>query len=203
MRHACLSPVSPCCSSSSAPAPARRQSSLGPQRLSGTSPSINQYLWSPRNHPNRGIGVFFPIGASDGNPNPVKPGLKKTLSSSGQLVDVNTAVVSSSPPLVKEGQGGFAAVCSKRDVHKSPSIPLFQRGRPVHRRKPTGSDGASCRGLLYFVLALALRAGLRGPRKAWVRGPPRGFLAPRCTVSKVDEQDLLEVPDLAGAGGKI
>ncbi len=55
-------------------------------------------------------------------------------------------------------------MCSKRDVHKSPSLPLFQRGRPVHRRKPTGSEGASCRGLLYFVLALALRAGLRGPR---------------------------------------
>jgi hypothetical protein len=27
-------------------------------------------------------------------------------------------------------------------------------------------------------------------------------MAPRCTVSKVDERDLFEVPDLAGAGGK-
>ena len=93
-------------------------------------------------------------------------------------------------------------MCSKRDVYQSPSIPLFQRGRPVHQRNLTGSEGASCRSLLYFVLALALRAGFRGPRTAWVRGPPRGSLAPRCTVSKVDERNLFEVLDPAGAGGK-
>jgi hypothetical protein len=52
------------------------------------------------------------------------------------------------------------------------------------------------------IVTVTLALAFRGPRTAWVRGPPRGFMAPRCTVSKVDERDLFEVPDLAGAGGK-
>ena len=34
--------------------------------------NFDQYLWSPEGDPNRGVGVFFRFGASDGNPNPVK-----------------------------------------------------------------------------------------------------------------------------------
>ncbi len=34
--------------------------------------NFDQYLWSPEGHPDRGIGVFFRFGASDGVANPVK-----------------------------------------------------------------------------------------------------------------------------------
>jgi porin len=34
--------------------------------------NFDQYLWSPEGDPNRGVGVFFRFGASDGNPNPIK-----------------------------------------------------------------------------------------------------------------------------------
>ena len=67
------------------------------------------------------------------------------------------ALVSGFPPLEKEGQGGFADVCSKQGVDKSSSIPLFQCGRSVHRKNSTLLE-VSYRGLLYFVLPLALPA---------------------------------------------
>jgi len=75
---------------------------------------------------------------------------KKSVQVDRRHETVQTALASGSPPLAKEGQGGFAAVCSTRDVPKSPSIPLFQRGRPVHRRKPTGSEGGELSRLLVF-----------------------------------------------------
>lgn len=34
--------------------------------------NFDQYLWSPEGHPDRGIGLFFRFGASDGTANPVK-----------------------------------------------------------------------------------------------------------------------------------
>lgn len=34
--------------------------------------AFDQYLWQPAGDPKRGIGVFFSLGASDGNPNPIK-----------------------------------------------------------------------------------------------------------------------------------
>jgi len=34
--------------------------------------NFDQYLWSPEGHPDRGIGMFFRFGASDGVANPVK-----------------------------------------------------------------------------------------------------------------------------------
>jgi porin len=34
--------------------------------------NFDQYLWSPEGHPDRGIGVFFRFGASDGVANPIK-----------------------------------------------------------------------------------------------------------------------------------
>ncbi len=34
--------------------------------------NFDQYLWSPEGDPDRGVGVFFRFGVSDGNPNPVK-----------------------------------------------------------------------------------------------------------------------------------
>lgn len=34
--------------------------------------NADQYLWQPEGHPDRGIGLFFGAGTSDGNPNPVK-----------------------------------------------------------------------------------------------------------------------------------
>ncbi|HSF46829.1 MAG TPA: HupE/UreJ family protein [Burkholderiales bacterium] len=82
--------------------------------------------------------------------------VEKSPDTAGQVVrQVCTALVSWSPPLEKEGQGGFADVCSKQGVYKSLSTPLFQSGRPVHRRKSTVSEGAICLGLFCFVLALA------------------------------------------------
>jgi porin len=34
--------------------------------------NFDQYLWSPEGAPDRGIGVFFRFGASDGVANPIK-----------------------------------------------------------------------------------------------------------------------------------
>jgi porin len=34
--------------------------------------NFDQYLWSPANDPNRGVGVFFRFGVADGHTNPVK-----------------------------------------------------------------------------------------------------------------------------------
>ena len=34
--------------------------------------NFDQYLWSPEGHPDRGVGMFFRFGMSDGNPNPVR-----------------------------------------------------------------------------------------------------------------------------------
>jgi porin len=34
--------------------------------------AVDQYLWQPASDPKHGIGVFFSVGASDGNPNPIK-----------------------------------------------------------------------------------------------------------------------------------
>ena len=47
-----------------------------PARTEGTTWAVyynfDQYLWSPTGHPDRGVGMFFRFGISDGNPNPVK-----------------------------------------------------------------------------------------------------------------------------------
>ena len=34
--------------------------------------NFDQYLWSPEGHPDRGVGMFFRFGMSDGNPNPIR-----------------------------------------------------------------------------------------------------------------------------------
>jgi porin len=34
--------------------------------------AFDQYLWQPAGDPKHGIGVFATVGASDGNPNPIK-----------------------------------------------------------------------------------------------------------------------------------
>jgi porin len=34
--------------------------------------NLDQYLWSPEGHPDRGIGIFFRFGATDGVANPIK-----------------------------------------------------------------------------------------------------------------------------------
>jgi len=34
--------------------------------------SFEQFVWQPAGDPTRGVGVFFSVGVSDGNPNPVK-----------------------------------------------------------------------------------------------------------------------------------
>lgn len=34
--------------------------------------NADQYLWQPEGHPDRGIGLFFGAGTSDGNPNPIQ-----------------------------------------------------------------------------------------------------------------------------------
>ena len=34
--------------------------------------TMDQYFWQAANTPNKGLGVFFSFGASDGNPNPIK-----------------------------------------------------------------------------------------------------------------------------------
>lgn len=47
--------------------PANRTSSTW-----SVSYAFDQYLWQPANDPKHGVGVFASVGASDGNPNPIK-----------------------------------------------------------------------------------------------------------------------------------
>ncbi len=47
--------------------------------------NFDQYLWSPEGDPNRGVGVFFRFGASDGNPNPIKYAYNVGLSVNGMV----------------------------------------------------------------------------------------------------------------------
>jgi porin len=47
--------------------------------------NFDQYLWSPEGDPNRGVGVFFRFGVSDGNPNPVKYAYNVGLSVNGMV----------------------------------------------------------------------------------------------------------------------
>ena len=45
--------------------------------------NFDQYLWSPKGDPTRGVGVFFRFGVSDGNPNPIKYAYNVGLSAKG------------------------------------------------------------------------------------------------------------------------
>jgi len=45
--------------------------------------NFDQYLWSPKGSPDKGVGVFFRFGVSDGNPNPVKYAYNVGLSAKG------------------------------------------------------------------------------------------------------------------------
>src|SRR5262249_34258645 len=45
--------------------------------------NFDQYLWSPEGHPDRGIGLFFRFGASDGVANPVRWAYNVGLSGKG------------------------------------------------------------------------------------------------------------------------
>jgi porin len=47
--------------------------------------NFDQYLWSPMGDPDRGVGVFFRFGASDGNPNPVKYAYNVGVSANGMV----------------------------------------------------------------------------------------------------------------------
>jgi porin len=47
--------------------------------------NFDQYLWSPEGDPNRGVGVFFRFGVSDGNPNPIKYAYNVGVSVNGML----------------------------------------------------------------------------------------------------------------------
>ncbi|HYB44764.1 MAG TPA: carbohydrate porin, partial [Candidatus Methylomirabilis sp.] len=45
--------------------------------------NFDQYLWSPQGDPNRGIGIFFRFGVTDGNPNPFKYGYSAGIGGKG------------------------------------------------------------------------------------------------------------------------
>jgi porin len=45
--------------------------------------NFDQYLWSPKGSPDKGVGIFFRFGVSDGNPNPVKYAYNVGLSANG------------------------------------------------------------------------------------------------------------------------
>ena len=45
--------------------------------------NFDQYLWSPQGHPDRGIGLFFRFGASDGVVNPIRWAYNVGLSGNG------------------------------------------------------------------------------------------------------------------------
>jgi porin len=45
--------------------------------------NFDQYLWSPKGSPDKGVGLFFRFGISDGNPNPVKYAYNVGLSANG------------------------------------------------------------------------------------------------------------------------
>ena len=58
-----------------------------PARTEGTTWAVyynfDQYLWSPEGHPDRGVGMFFRFGISDGNPNPVRYAYNVGVSANG------------------------------------------------------------------------------------------------------------------------
>jgi porin len=60
-----------------------------PARTEGSTWAVyynfDQYLWSPEGHPDRGVGMFFRFGISDGNPNPVKYAYNVGLSANGVI----------------------------------------------------------------------------------------------------------------------
>jgi porin len=45
--------------------------------------NFDQYLWSPDRSPDRGVGVFFRFGVTDGNPNPFKYGYNAGIGGKG------------------------------------------------------------------------------------------------------------------------
>jgi porin len=45
--------------------------------------NFDQFLWSPDRSPDRGIGVFFRFGVTDGNPNPFKYGYNAGIGGKG------------------------------------------------------------------------------------------------------------------------
>jgi porin len=45
--------------------------------------NFDQYLWSPKGDPTKGVGMFFRFGISDGNPNPVRYAYNVGLSAKG------------------------------------------------------------------------------------------------------------------------
>jgi porin len=45
--------------------------------------NFDQYLWSPKGSPDKGVGLFFRFGISDGNPNPVKYAYNVGVSANG------------------------------------------------------------------------------------------------------------------------
>jgi len=47
--------------------------------------NFDQYLWSPAGAPDRGVGLFFRFGVSDGNPNPIKYAYNVGLSFNGLI----------------------------------------------------------------------------------------------------------------------
>jgi porin len=45
--------------------------------------NFDQYLWSPQGSPDKGVGMFFRFGISDGNPNPIKYAYNVGVSANG------------------------------------------------------------------------------------------------------------------------
>ena len=60
--------------------PANRESSTW-----SVSYAFDQYLWQPKGDAKHGIGVFFSVGVSDGNPNPIKYALTAGVGGKGVL----------------------------------------------------------------------------------------------------------------------
>ena len=63
---------------------------LVPVKPANTEPStwsvyynFDQYLWSPQGSPDKGVGMFFRFGISDGNPNPIKYAYNVGMSANG------------------------------------------------------------------------------------------------------------------------
>jgi len=63
---------------------------LVPVQPANTEPStwsvyynFDQYLWSPQGSPDKGVGLFFRFGISDGNPNPIKYAYNVGVSANG------------------------------------------------------------------------------------------------------------------------
>jgi len=47
--------------------------------------NFDQYLWSPDHAPDRGVGIFFRFGVTDGNPNPFKYGYNAGIGGKGVI----------------------------------------------------------------------------------------------------------------------